>query len=327
MRLLSFVVLLCLVAGCGGGEEPLVVYTSVDAQYARPVLERFEAETGIAVRAVYDTEAGKSVGLAERLRAERARPRADVWWGNEPFYTIGLADEGLLRPMDVPDDVPETFVGEGDLWVGNGLRARVMAARPGVEADGLGDLIDSRFEGRVVMARPTAGTTGGHVAALYVLWGEARADAFFRALHENGVVLVGGNGPAAEQVAAGNFDLGLTDNDDVAAIRAAGGKVRAVVPDQGEGAAGTLVLPMTVALVAGRDDPRAAKLAAYLASAGVERALIDADFAAFSVRGGGSAITPMDADYAEIARQLRPRIARATALLEGREPPAGAALE
>ncbi|RDJ93096.1 hypothetical protein B4Q13_24285, partial [Lacticaseibacillus rhamnosus] len=40
--------------------------------------------------------------LAERLRAEKSNPQCDVWWGNEPFHTINLADEGLLQPYESP---------------------------------------------------------------------------------------------------------------------------------------------------------------------------------------------------------------------------------
>src|SRR5436190_1170427 len=80
----------------------LVLYTSVDEPIARPIVDAFEQQTHIHVRLVTDTEATKSVGLAERLRAEKDHPQADVWWGNEPFYTIALADEGLLQAYDSP---------------------------------------------------------------------------------------------------------------------------------------------------------------------------------------------------------------------------------
>ena len=101
-------------------------------------------------------------------------------------------------------------------------------------------------------------------------------------------------------------------------MQAAGGALRAVLPDQDAGEMGTLAIPTTIGLVAGRDDPRATNLAAHLASPEVERALIDAGFSAQSVRAGAADFRPMDVDYAEVARLLRPAIARATALLEGR---------
>src|SRR5438874_1086383 len=99
MRIIRFgllwPLLICLlsVARCrkanNSGSE-VVLYTSVDEPVAAPIVREFEKRTGIHVILQTDTEATKSVGLAERLRAERDNPRADVWWGNEIFLTILL---------------------------------------------------------------------------------------------------------------------------------------------------------------------------------------------------------------------------------------------
>src|SRR5262245_19891603 len=64
--------LVLLIAGCrsaGQGATPgsireVTVYTSLDRPYAEPVLRAFEQRSGVRVRAVYDAEATKSVGLA-----------------------------------------------------------------------------------------------------------------------------------------------------------------------------------------------------------------------------------------------------------------------
>src|SRR4051812_37517278 len=72
----------------------VVIYTSVDQPYCAPILMEFERRSGIHVVLKTDAEATKSVGLAERLRAEKDHPQADVWWSNEIFLTINLADEG-----------------------------------------------------------------------------------------------------------------------------------------------------------------------------------------------------------------------------------------
>ena len=336
-----------LLAGCDRGERAadVVLYTSVDEPVSRQIIDAFEQETGYRVRLVADTEATRSVGLAERLRAERNGPQADVWWGNEPFHTVAIADEGLLQPYESPSaaDVPEQFRDAQDRWTGNGLRARVFivnsqawyveggpAIRSPAMPEGLGDLLDPSMKGKVVMARPTAGTTGSHVAALYVLWGEQRADSFFRALHDNGVQLVGGNSQSAQQVAAGNYGVGLTDNDDVAnALGAAGApgaasSVHMILPDQGEGEIGTLTIPTTVGLVAGRPDNAAARqLVDFLLSPDTEKLLLKAGFVGYSVRASSAehALKPMSVEYAEVARRLPEAVGRATALLEGRTPP------
>ena len=75
----------------------VVIYTSQDQVYAEPILKEFERQTGINVRAVYDSEAVKTVGLANRLLAERDRPQCDVFWNNEALRTYQLAANGVFR--------------------------------------------------------------------------------------------------------------------------------------------------------------------------------------------------------------------------------------
>ena len=125
------------------------------------------------------------------------------------------------------------------------------------------------------LARPTAGTTGGHVASLYVTWGQKRADEFFTALHGNGALLVGGNSIVAESVARGDVLAGLCDNDDAASAASDVGPINIDLPDQSDGQMGTLAMPCTAALVAGAPHPEAAKrLIDFLLSREVDQALL-----------------------------------------------------
>lgn len=338
--------------GCdrSGSQPParrVVLYTSVDEPYLKPILAEFEATTGIRVLVQTDTEATKSAALAARLEAERDRPRADVWWGNEVFHTIRLADAGVLAPYASPAaaDVPAKFKDADGHWAGAGLRARVVAihgnpddeagdgndrARVGgtggsgdgvAPAEGLSlqDLLNPEHRGRVGIARPTAGTTGGHVAALFVLWGRQRAIQYFKQLKANNVKVLGGNGPVADAIGRGDLIIGLTDNDDVASVRRNDGSIRAMLPDQDT--IGTLAIPTTVALVAGAQNPEPAKrLIDYLLSAEVERKLIEANFAGWSVREDpANTIRTMDVDYRAVARALPEAVQTAMSILEGRE--------
>src|SRR5690606_4320929 len=68
----------------GGTGPAVVVYTSVDQVFSQPILRSFEEETGIRVRAVYDTEETKSTGVLNRLIAEGKNPQADVFWSGDP---------------------------------------------------------------------------------------------------------------------------------------------------------------------------------------------------------------------------------------------------
>jgi iron(III) transport system substrate-binding protein len=307
----------------GPGGDAIVVYTSVDEPVARPILQEFTRRTGIRVETRTDTEANKSAGLAARLEAEKSDPKADVWWGNEVFRTIRLADAGVLAPYDSPSaaDIPPLFKDPNHLWGGNALRARVIGVRAedagGVEM--IEDLIQPKWKGRVAIANPRAGTTSGHVAALYVLWGEPKAQAFFRGLRDNGVKVLGGNGDVASELAKGTIRVGLTDNDDLENVAREGAAVRMVLPDQKS--YGTLTIPCTAALVAGAKHPEGAKkLIDHLLSAEVERQLIEAKFARYSVRAGATdPVKSIQVDYREVAKVLPKASNDAHAILVGRE--------
>jgi iron(III) transport system substrate-binding protein len=345
-RLLATLLVLIGLAGCGGEErESVTLYTSVDAAYSEPIVAAFEAETGIEVRLVTDAEATKSVGLAERLRAEKDRPVADVFWGNEPFHTVRLAREGLFVSHDWPmaGKVLKQYRDTDGLWIGNGLRARALAiydprtnfgpnSSPLPEYDPALQSIrtlaspEGPYKFQLAIARPTAGTTGGHVAALYTLLGEAEADALFRELAGIATV-VSGNGPAARAAADAPSNtniVALTDNDDIAAInRQRQYTLRMILPDQGDGQIGTLTIPTTVALVAKAEPSDAAKmLADFLSSPELEETLVDAGFVLASTRTpveqGG--IRAMAVDYDAVADAMPEAVRRATELLEGREP-------
>jgi len=300
-RIAPFAALLALVAAglwlALSGESPDVVcYASVDDEVVRPMLERFRAETGLRVKVEVDTEATKSIGMANRLLKEGrpgARPRADVYWNNEPAWTVRLADAGVLEPYDSPAarDIPAAFRDPAGLWVANGARARVLIAHsPSVAAarpSSYLDLADPRFKDRAAIARPLAGTTLTHLAALRSLVGAAEFERWLRGAAGNGVAFASGNGSLAREVGRGARAFGFTDTDDFAARRAAGESVEAVFPDQGEGQVGTFVLPVTVALVRGGPHPEAARrLYDWLVSPATEAALSASSYATIPVRPG-----------------------------------------
>ena len=83
-----------------GTQTPtVVVYVSHDQVFSEPILTDFEKETGIKVRAVYDTEETKSTGTMNRLIAEKNNPQADVYWANEPVRAEVLRQQGYRRTI------------------------------------------------------------------------------------------------------------------------------------------------------------------------------------------------------------------------------------
>jgi len=301
----------------------VTLYTSVDEPVARPILAEFEKSTGIHVNLVPDTEASKTAGLADRLEAEKGNPQADVWWSNEPFHTIQLAESGVLTEYDSPaaTAIPAMYKDAKHRWAGTALRMRVLAVRPDMarKITGIEDLAKPELRGKIGMSRPGIGTVGGHVAALYVLWGDEKADRFFQALHRNGLQLVGGNSVVADTVGHGQFTAGLTDNDDCENALREGGKLNEVIPDQAADGIGTLAIPCTVGLVANAKHTEAAKkLIDFLLSKSVEDQLTAAHFSRYSVFVDSPGIRFMKLDYVQAARAMPKAIARAAKILEDR---------
>src|SRR3989344_6318127 len=178
-------------------QNVVVVYVSHDQDYAQPILEAFEKETGLGVKAVYDTEASKTVGLTNRLIAEKHNPQADVFWNNEVVRTIQLKKEGILdvyRPRNY-DKLNSLYKDSEGYWTGFAARARVLIVITDLldktdRPSSLEDLTKPLFAGQVTLADPRFGTTGSHVAALYALWGKEKTENFFKALKKNGLDIV-----------------------------------------------------------------------------------------------------------------------------------------
>jgi iron(III) transport system substrate-binding protein len=121
--------LVLLVVGCLSGRwsaaAEVVVYTSEDQVFSEPILKAFEAKTGIAVKAVYDTEETKSTGVVSRLLAERANPQADVFWSNDPVRPIFLQNKGILSAYRSPnrERIPARYRDAEGYWTGFSARA------------------------------------------------------------------------------------------------------------------------------------------------------------------------------------------------------------
>ena len=299
--------------------DEVVVYTSVDDIFSEPVLEAFERETGIRVRAVYDVEASKTTGLVNRLIAEKARPKCDVFWNSEVGKTIVLKRRGVLAPYRSPSaaDIPGQFVDPEGFWAGFGARARVLVYNTDLLSEAelprsILELTEARWRGKVAMAYPLFGTTATHMAALYCSLGRRGAEAFLAGLRDNGVLVVDGNSVVRDLVAEGRVPLGLTDTDDVNVAVQAGKPVRMIYPDQG--GMGTLLIPNTVSLIRNAPHPREGRrLIDYLLGRAVERRLSHSESAQMPLREGVKtpahvppfeAITPMGVDYGEVADKM-----------------------
>jgi iron(III) transport system substrate-binding protein len=295
----------------------VVVYTSVDQVYSEPVLKAYEKTTGVSVRVVYDVEAAKTTGLVQRLISERANPRADLFWNGEIMQTLLLKEQGVLAPYSSPSasGIPPVFIDPDGYWTGFGGRCRVILVNTDLLApDRYPTSVDDFVNGSVPgvqtgIAYPLFGTTATHAAALYAARGDRSAREYFVALRERGVRVLDGNAVVRDQVASGLLACGLTDSDDACGAVQKGSPVRIVIPDQGPGGQGTLVIPNTVALVRGGPNPAEGKrLIDHLLSPGTEAGLVGDGWFQMTTRGtsispclNATTVVPMNVSYARVA--------------------------
>jgi iron(III) transport system substrate-binding protein len=238
----------------------VIIYTSQDQVYAEPILKEFEQQTGIEIRAVYDSESVKTVGLVNRLIAEKDRPQCDIFWNNEELRTRQLAAIGVLEKW--------AAVGHRSRRIAVNTNKVSLAAAP----HSLAELTNATWRGKVALAYPLFGTTATHFLALRQCWSAEQWRNWCRAVAANKPFLVDGNSVAAKLVAKGEAWVGLTDSDDIAAEQREGASI-VPLPLTEE----SLLIPNTVAVVRGARHPQSAeKLYAYLQRSDVLAKLVAA---------------------------------------------------
>jgi len=268
-----------------GAKSPVVVvYVSHDQVFSEPILKDFEKDTGIQIRAVYDTEETKSAGAMNRLIAEKSNPQADVYWANEPIRAEVLRQQHIAAPYVSPNakDIPEKFRDRDGYWTGFAARARVIIVRQDANPrpSSVLSYADPQWRGKTVIANPLFGTTTDQIAALFAVWGDPRGRSFLQDLHDNGVKVSPSNGDSADLVARGEFAFSLVDSDDVVTRMKQHQPVDLVYPDQAADGIGCFIVPNTVVLIAGAPHPDAGKkLIDYLLSKDTERKLAVSDAA------------------------------------------------
>ena len=310
------------VAGCrkdgpsGAGE--VVVYVSEDQVFSEPILKDFESQTGIKVKAVYDTEETKSTGVMMRLISEKNNPLADVFWANEPIRAEALKQKGIAAPYKSPNalEIPDIHKDPEYYWTGFSARARVFVVNKKVKnkPNSILAYTDPRWKGKGVIANPLFGTTTVEIAALFTLWGDAQARAFMEDMKKNDVGISTSNGESTDFVASGQYEFSLVDSDDAVSRIKQGKSIEMVYPDQGENDLGCLIVPNAVVLIKGARHPdNARKLIDYLLSKETERKLAFADCAQIPLHPGVETppevkpieeIKAMNINYGQVAGKM-----------------------
>ena len=302
-----------------GSANTVVVYVSHDQVFSEPILKDFEKDTGIKVRAVFDTEETKSAGVMNRLIAEKDNPQADVYWANEPIRAEVLRQQGVAAPYRSPsaEGIPAAFRDPDGFWTGFSARARMLIVNKSVtlKPASVFAYADSRWAGRALIAHPLFGTTTAHIAALFATLGDEKAKTFMEQMKRNGVHISASNGDSADQVAAGTYAFAMVDSDDIASRIKQGRAVEGIYPDQQEGGIGCFIVPNAVVLIKNAQHARQAmQLIDYLLSRQTEKKLAFSDAAQIPLHAGVETppqvvqlekLKVMTVNYADVAAKMQ----------------------
>lgn len=203
-----------ILATAGAFAQSLTLYVGRGEALAGPIIERFEAATGVDVQVRY----GSTAELAVLITEEGAASPADVFWAQDAGALGALANLGLLATLDesLVANVEPKQVHPDMEWVAVSARNRVLAYSPErVSPDempgSIFDLTDPRYQGRVAWA-PTNASFQSFVTALRASHGEEAAERWLRDMIANGARAYPNNGTQLEGIASGEVDFGLVNN-------------------------------------------------------------------------------------------------------------------
>lgn len=195
-----------------GSDARLVLYSGRSESLVAPVLEKFEAATGIEV----DVKYGSTAELAATLLEEGPNSPADVFWAQDPGGLGAVVSMLAPLPDDLLDQVDGRWRDPDGRWVGLSGRARtvvynteqVQAADLPADLQGF---TDPQWKGRIGWA-PTNSSFQTMVTAMRVLWGEEETRDWLAGILANKPVAYERNSAIVDAVGAGEVDVGFVNH-------------------------------------------------------------------------------------------------------------------
>ena len=268
--LVTLIIISLLFCGCGSRADPqlagyapdstrrLTVYTSHKEEVYRPVIEEFEARTGLWV----DIVTGGTGELLDRIEREKTAPAADIMFGGGVESLLSYAD--CFEPYTVPgadmlmpglrqrDDICTPFSSLPFVIIYN-----TRLVRPD-EIRGWAELLDGQWKGRIAFADPAvSGSSYSALMTMLTALGGDRWELLERFYENLDSAILQDSGDVAAMVDSGAMSVGITLEQTALKNLAQGAKIGIVYPEEG-----TTILPDGSALVAGA--PHRENAAAFL---------------------------------------------------------------
>ncbi len=245
-------ILACLVSIAGQAPpspatDRLVVYSGRAERLIKPVLDAFQAKTGIQV----DLLSSGTTELVNRLQVEGERTPADVLITNDAGSLERARELGALRPLSMPEierAIPSQFRAPDNSWVGLSGRFWIVVynttrIKPG-DITSILDLAAPRWKEKIAIPNSGSEYLQAGVSVIKATYGDEKTKRFLQGLKANaGTQVYQKSSQIVEAVAKGQVDVGLVNHYYVYRHLATqpGAPIAALMPDQYEGGMGAIM--------------------------------------------------------------------------------------
>lgn len=223
----------------------LTVLCAVDKAWCSAMQRVYEAKSGLEI-----SMTRRSTGdILNQIRAEKAAPTADVWWGGTGDTHLQAGSENLLEPYHPAHESDMLPWAQNFFALSGGRSAGIYAGALGFayNADLLRklklpapacwkDLADAAYRGRIESGNPnSSGTAFTTLATLVQLFGEDEAFRFLAQLNRNIARYTSAGADPVKAAARGETVIGISFMHDAVTQKQAGYPLVIVAPCEGTG--------------------------------------------------------------------------------------------
>ncbi len=217
MPVVAFVLAAILaIPSVGHAGDMLVVYSGRAERFIQPVIDAFQAESGITVQLL----TADSTALINRLQIEGARTSADVFITNDAGTLERARELHLLRANTLPDleeTIPGRFRAPDNSWIGLSGRIWVIVYNTTMvnpdELSSILDIGDPQWNGKIAIPSASSVYLQTGVSVIREIKGDEVTTRFLRGLKRNaGSSVYGKNRQIVAAVARGDVAAGLVNH-------------------------------------------------------------------------------------------------------------------
>ncbi|MBV6468799.1 MAG: putative binding protein component of ABC iron transporter [Nitrospirae bacterium] len=230
-----------------GAAEKLVVYSGRAERLIKPVLDEFQAKSGIQVELL----SSGTTELVNRLQAEGDNTPADVFLTNDAGSLEHARELKLLRPMnmrEVERAIPPQFRAPDNSWIGLSGRFWVVVYNTNLvkpsQVTSLLDLAQPQWKDKIAIPNSGSEYLQAGVSVIKATFGDERTKQFLQGLKTNaGGQVYQKSSQIVDAVAKGQVAMGIVNHYYIYRhlTTQPGAPIAALMTDQQEGGMGAIM--------------------------------------------------------------------------------------